>query len=68
MCDQSTRHEFRSHILWITENMIDDEEFLQKIALVTSKTFLKVLRLDLSSLTVAITDQLIQVLENSNCT
>ena len=59
LCDQSIRYDFEFHILWITENMICDEELLQKLALFISKTYLKVLKLDLSSLSVAIADQLI---------
>ena len=56
ICDKSTRLNVGLQILWITENMIGDEEFLQKLALIISKTYLKVLKLDLSGLSVDIAD------------
>ena len=48
--------------------IFSDQESLSKISLLISRTYLKVLKLDLSSLSIAIIDQLFQILENSDCT
>ena len=49
-------------------NLFSDEESLSKISLLISRKYLKVLILDLLSLSVAITDRLFKIVENSNCT
>ena len=49
------------------QGLVADEELLLNIILLISRTYLKILKLDLLSLSIAIADQLIRVLENSNC-